>query len=366
MTAGAGCANAELSAPGTLAAGKTKRPTNCMNRRSTTISVRTPFALKPTVLANGWHECHPMSWSEGGQCLQIIERDARRAYRVSVTEARRSAKSVSLAVTVDGNELTDGMLDRACADLRVVLGLDRDLSDFYALCAKHPTLRILRKIGAGRGLRSASMTENILKSLCQTNVAWAQAVKMINRIGQLGPMVPNFANLTAWPTPREVFRAGRTYLTDVCRLGYRADTILKFCEDVCEGRFDPETLDRKAADPEVTSEQLLRELYSIRGIGPGTASWLLSFLGRHDRLTIDSSTVAHVARVHTNGKKPTFKQIERIYEPYGEWKNMAWWYEHWLTWSTAREIVRTAGLDGATKRRNAGAPKHRTRKTRTS
>ena len=319
--------------------------------------------MKPTVLANGWHECHPMSWSEGGRCLQIIERDGRRAYRVSVTEARRSAKSVSLAVAVDGNEVDDSALDRACGDLRLVLGLDRDLSGFYEVCASHPTLRVLPRIGAGRGLRSASMTENILKSLCQTNVAWAQAVKMINRIGQLGPMVPNFANLTAWPTPREVLRAGRTYLTDVCRLGYRADTILKFCDDVCEGRFDPESLDRKAADPRVTSEELLDELYSIRGVGPGTASWLLSFLGRHDRLTIDSSTVAHVARVHTNGKKPTFKQIEKIYERYGAFKNMAWWYEHWLTWSTARTIVREARLDGVGNRRKVEKPKRQNVKT---
>jgi 3-methyladenine DNA glycosylase/8-oxoguanine DNA glycosylase len=176
---------------------------------------------------------------------------------------------------------------------------------------------------------------------------------MINRIGQLGPALPNFANLTAWPTPAEILRAGPSYLTNVCRLGYRADSILKFCDDVAEGRFDPQSLDALAASPDVTSDELLRRLYSIRGIGPGTATWLLSFLGRHDRLTIDSSTLAHVARVHTNGRKPTFKQIEKIYAPYGKWKNMVWWYEHWLTWDTARAIVHEAGARPRPSKRGA-------------
>jgi len=71
---------------------------------------------------------------------------------------------------------------------------------------------------------------------------------------------------------------------------------------------------------------------------------MLSFLGRHDRLAIDSSTITHVARTHTKGKRPTAKQIERIYAPFGRWKNKVWWYEHWLTWETPRELLREAGI----------------------
>ena len=311
-----------------------------MPEKSTTLTVRTPFSLKATVLSHGWHECAPMSWSEGGRCFQIIERQRSSAYRVSVVEAGRARGSVALRVMVAGTGLDTPLLSQVCKRMRFVLSLDQDVSGFHAICKSHPILHVIPTIGAGRGLRSASMTENIIKALCATNVNWTQAVKMINRLGQLGPSVPHFANLCAWPTPREILRAGKSYLKEVCRLGYRVELVLSFCRDVSDGRFDPEGLIDLAASANVSSDEILARLRSIRGIGPSSAHYLLSFLGRHDRLAIDSSTVAHVARTHMKRKKPTVRQIEELYDAYGRWKNLVWWYEYWLTWETARSILR--------------------------
>ncbi len=315
-----------------------------MQRESIAFDIPAPFSLKATVLANGWHECAPMSWSEGGRCLQIIERNRRSVYRVSVVESRRTRWKVTLAGTVEGPSLDTALLARFVNRMRFVLRADEDYSEFHAMCEDHPTLHVLPGIGAGRTLRSASMTENIIKMICSTNVNWVQAVKMINRIAQLGPPLPHFAELTGWPTPREVLRAGETYLREACRLGYRVESILSFCRDVCEGRLDPETLIDAVAGENVATAELLVRLRTIRGVGPTSAHYLLSFLERHDRLAIDSSTVAHVARTHLEGRRPTRRQIERIYEPYGRWKNLVWWFEHWLTWDTAKTLLREAGL----------------------
>ncbi len=286
-----------------------------------------------------------MGWCEGGKCFQVVTRFGDLAGRVSVTESKRTQRTVQLNVIVEGLDLSAPRIADVCHEIGLVLGLGRDLSEFYSICAEHPTLHVLPLIGAGRGLRSASMTENIIKALCSTNVTWTQAVKMINRIGQLGPVFPNFVNLNAWPTPREILRAGESYLTEVCRVGYRAESILKFCQDVCDKRIDPDKLTQLAADPEVESDDILAQLRSIRGIGPSSAHYLLGFLGRHDRLSIDSATVAHVAQMHMNGKKPTIKQIEKIYARYGNWKNLVWWYEHWLGWGSAKSILREVGID---------------------
>lgn len=284
-----------------------------------------------------------MSWCEGGRCFQTIERDRTGVFRISVTEGSSSKRKVNLHVTIDGESVDDVLVTRVRKDLRLILGLDEDLSEFYAICADHPMLRVIPKIGAGRGLRSVSMAENIIKVLCSTNVNWTQAVKMINRLGQLGPIIPHFRSLNAWPTPREILRAGEPYLKEVCRVGYRAESILTFCRDVCDGRFDSEGLTDLAGDEAVASDEILAQLRAIHGIGPASAHYLLSFLGRHDRLAIDSSTIAHVARVHTKGKRPTVKQIEKIYARYGKWKNKVWWYEQWLTWGTARQILHESG-----------------------
>jgi 3-methyladenine DNA glycosylase/8-oxoguanine DNA glycosylase len=306
-----------------------------------------PFSLKATALSHGWHECSPMSWSEGGRCLQLIERVNGTVLRVSVAESKRSAKSTALCVLIEGDEIDATTPDEINRRLRIVLGLDRDVRTFHDLCRDHPTLHVIPKIGAGRGIRSASMSENIIKALCATNVTWSQAVKMINRIGQLGPPLRHFVNLNAWPTPREILKAGERYLLEVCRVGYRAESILQFCRDVHEGRFDPELLDQLAASPDVSDDELLAKLRSIRGIGPSSAHYLLSFLGRHGRVSVDSATIAHVARTHLNGKKPTVKQVEAIYERYGRWRHLVWWYEHWLTWGTARSILREEGINEA-------------------
>ncbi len=306
---------------------------------SATLSVPKPFSLKATALSHGWHECAPMGWSEGGRCFQVMDRIGHDVYRVSVLESRSAKRSVTLSLTIEGAEVTRAVVETMRERIELVLGCRQDLTGFFELCHDHPTLAVLPSIGAGRSLRSACMAENVVKALCGTNTTWTQAVKSINRIGQLGPALPELRNLNAWPTSREILRAGEKYLIEVARVGYRSSSILTFCTDVCEGRFDLEALDRMAVDDDVESDDILALLRSIHGIGPSSAHYLLSFLGRHDRLSIDTATVAHVARTHTKGRKPTARQIERIYARYGKWKNKVWWFEHWLDWSTARQML---------------------------
>lgn len=298
------------------------------------------FSLKSTALSHGWHECSPFLWSEGARCFQSVERVHDNVFRVSVLQEPSETNAGDLRVLIEGPPSDDGAGRIIGQRLRCILALDRDLDEFYRLCTVHPTLKPIPTIGGGRLIRSTSMTENIVKMICSTNVNWVQAVKMINRIAQLGPHFPHFRNLTAWPTPREILKAGEKYLDGVCRLGYRCDSILRFCREVDSGRLDPEALDTLAADPAVTSDDLLALLLRIRGVGPATAHGLLGFLGRHDRLAIDSATIAHVTHAHNKGRKPTLKKIERVYAPYGKWKNLVYWCENWLTWATAQGMIR--------------------------
>lgn len=325
------------------------------------IEVDVPFSLKATVLSHGWHECSPMSWCEGGRCFQIIERQGSSAFRVSVVEVAASARKMILALTADGEEVDEAMLESTIRRVRYMLGLDQDVAAFHAICTEHPVLHVIPLLGAGRLLRSASMDENIIKALCATNVNWTMAVKMINRIGQLGPPVRHFVHLNAWPTVKEIVRAGDTYLRDVCRLGYRVESVLAFCMDVAEDRRNPDGLIPLAQSSDVDSDSILAQLRDIKGIGPASAHFLLSSLGRYDCLSIDSATVAHVARTHMNGEKPTHKQIEKIYAPYGKWRDLVWWFEHWLTWGTAQRMLSDAGLSDPFKRREK-RPKKRPKK----
>ena len=73
-----------------------------MNTRTTGLEVAAPFSLKAVVLSHGWHECAPTSWSEGGQCFQLIEREGRSVPRVSVVQANSRKRSVLLRIPVSG------------------------------------------------------------------------------------------------------------------------------------------------------------------------------------------------------------------------------------------------------------------------
>lgn len=316
----------------------------------TKVRVSRPFSLKATAISHGWHECSPVSWSEAAGVLQIIERAGKDAFRISIREERsagsrkRGAKQVSLRI--DWERPGGLALDPEFVVRRVnrMLKLDHDMSDFHALCRAHRLLEPVPQLGAGRLLHSYSMQENVIKAICATNVNWTQAVKMINRLGQLGPHVPHFRSLNAWPTPREILRAGESYLLDVCRVGYRADSILSFCDDITAGKRDVEALCALALREDVGSDELLGELRGIKGIGPASAHFLLTCLGRYDRLSIDSATVYHVQHVHRGGKKPTTKQIENLYAPFGKWKNLVYWFENWMTWETARDMCDVEGI----------------------
>lgn len=325
--------------------------------RTETLTAPPGFSLKATALSHGWHECAPMSWCEGGACFQLIERIGDEPFRVCMTENGRASNRASLRVTIEGRNPDDGCVARLLPRVRDVLSLDRDLTEFYTLCERHPRLKLVPRIGGGRLIRSASMFENIVKFLCSTNVNWTQAVKMINRLSQLGPHLPHFRSQNAWPTPAEILRAGESYLKDICRVGYRAESILAFCKAVDRGHFDPEPLAAECASESVSTDDLVRRLKQIKGIGPASAHGLLSMLGRYDYVSIDSATIAHAAAVHFHGRKPSPREVEKVYEPYGKWKNLVYWCESWITWGTARELIRDAGLAPPKKSERPPKPK---------
>ena len=69
------------------------------------------------------------------------------------------------------------------------------------------------------------------------------------------------------------------------------------------------------------------------------AAFLVGLLGRYDRVPVDSWTIAQVAENYMKGRKPTVRQVERLYERHGQWRQLVWWFEQWLTWGTAQAML---------------------------
>src|SRR5919206_974358 len=89
-------------------------------------------------------------------------------------------------VEVRGPQLGARAASSLLAAVRRMLNLDEDLSGFYAVAAEDPELAWAAR-GAGRMLRTPTVFEAVVKTICTTNCAWSATVRMVTAlVAQLG------------------------------------------------------------------------------------------------------------------------------------------------------------------------------------
>lgn len=208
--------------------------------------------------------------------------------------------------------------ERLLAAVRYLLRLDEDMSRFYQLAAADPALAWTVS-GAGRMLRSLTVFEDVVKTICTTNCAWSATIRMVEAIvGHLGE--PGPAGQRAFPAPEAMAAAGPEFFRDVARAGYRGAYLVKLAASVADGSVDLQEL----ADPELPDAEVEKRLLALPGVGPyAVAHVMLISLGRYRRLILDSWTRPTYARLA--GRKASDKTIERRFRKYGRYAGLAFW-----------------------------------------
>lgn len=289
------------------------------------ITVAKPYLFKENIHGHGWIALAPCSWHDEPGVFRRVERlSTGKVVLLDVTGAE-TGDSVQLRLEVQAVQpITNAEKAEILQSVRFMLRLDEDFSAFYALAAAHPEL--WKSVGRGRGrlLRSPSLFEDVVKTICTTNTTWAQTKQMVSRIvNTLGDPLPSSPNLRAFPTATQVAEAGEGIFEKEIRLGYRNAYVLQLARDIAEGRRDLESL-KTAALP---SKELKKALKSIKGVGDYAANTLLMLLGNYEALAIDSATREFTTKKYFNGTLPTDKEIAAIYEPFGNWKYLAYWFD---------------------------------------
>jgi N-glycosylase/DNA lyase len=209
-----------------------------------------------------------------------------------------------------------------------MLRLDEDLSEFYAAAAQDPALA-WATAGAGRMLRSPTVFEDVVKTICTTNCAWSGTVRMVSAmVDQLGVPAQGAATRRAFPSPRALAEAGESFYRDVARAGYRGPYLRSLASDVAEGRLDLERL----ADPERSDDEVAAQLLAIAGIGPYAMAHVMMLLGRYRKLILDSWTRPTYRRL-SRRRRVTDKGIERAFRRYRQFAGLAFWLtltEDWV------------------------------------
>jgi N-glycosylase/DNA lyase len=252
-----------------------------------------PVDLARTLLSHGVADLPPNVIAEDGSRLD------------TVLPVDGSAWAVKL--TRKGVEVADGAPSEALvATVRHMLRLDEDLSAFYERAAGDGALAWAAD-GAGRLLRSPTVFEDVVKTICTTNCAWSATVRMDG-------------DGHAFPTPAAMAEAGDDFYTGVARAGYRGAYLRKLAADVAEGELDVEAL----ADPEVSDDEAAERLLALPGVGPYACAHVMMLLGRYGRLVLDSWTRPTYRRV-AGRPRVTDKGIERAFRRYREYAGLAFW-----------------------------------------
>ena len=213
---------------------------------------------------------------------------------------------------------------------RQMLRLDADLSPFYEAARDDPDLAWAGE-GAGRMLRSPTVFEDVVKTICTTNCAWSATVRMVTAlVAELGLEAPDARR--AFPTPQAMAEANDAFYKDVVRAGYRGPYLRSLARDVADGTLDLEALN----DPRLPDEEVAERLLALPGCGPYATAHMMMLLGRYSRLILDSWTRPKYARL--NGRKASDKTIERRFGRYRDYAGLAFWLYLTRDWVEERPI----------------------------
>jgi N-glycosylase/DNA lyase len=219
---------------------------------------------------------------------------------------------------VDGKGAT-----AAIPTLRTMLQLDEDLSGFYEVAAQDDELR-WAAAGAGRMLRSATLFEDVVKTICTTNCAWGGTVRMTTAIvSELGG--------GAFPSPETMAAADESFYRDVARAGYRGPYLRSLAASVAEGTTRLEELE----DRELPDDEVAARLLALPGVGPYAAAHVMTTaLGRYSRLILDSWTRPTYMRLAGAKRKLADRTIERRFKRYGPYAGLAFWLYLTRDWAS--------------------------------
>lgn len=286
-----------------------------------TLPARQPFNFYATVHSHGWMQLAPLEWDETSRTLRLPHRLD--SGKVVALEVRGSPDGIIAQYSTRLNAAETRQLQY---DLGWMFDLEKDLSPFYRAIALEPCLAHVIPEGKGRILRSATLWEDVVKTITTTNTLWNATKAMCRKLcAAYGEPTADIPEQHAFPTPQRIAAETPDSLAEITRMGYRAPFLHTLATRISSGELDLETLKTST----LPTPELKKTLRGIKGIGDYAAANLLMMLGRADYLPIDSWARTMVSKEWHNGEPVTDKQVAETFAHWGEWQGMAYWFWDW-------------------------------------
>ena len=297
-----------------------------------------PVSFERTVLSHGVASLPPMWPSEAGDLLEVtLALPSGRPRTVRIARAGLRHAAIEVVGRAPGSRTADAIVSAAAHVLR----LDEDLSALYALALKDPDLAWVCD-GAGRMIRSQTVFEDVVKTVCTTNCSWNLTERMVNalveHLGEPASGAPvTGARGRAFPTPEAMAEPDEAFYREVVKAGYRAPYFLALARSVAAGDVELEAWGRASAG-ELPDDELFALLIGLPGVGPYAAAHVMMMMGRYSRLILDSWTRPTYARL-TNRKTVKDTTIERRFRKYGPYAGLAFWLFLTRGWVEESRVV---------------------------
>lgn len=281
--------------------------------------------LRRVFLSHGIAALPPMRLDEKAWSFEItVPLPGFRARTLTVSQVRPGHGLVS----VGHDSMTPDLAAAIMAQVRHVLSLDVDLTALYAVAADDPDLSWVVQ-GAGRMVRSPTVFEDVVKTICTTNTSWGGTTRMVNalveHLGEEAPGAPSSGPYgRAFPTPDAMAAAPDNFYKKVAGAGYRGPYLKKLATDVARGTVELESL-ATSSRAQVADDEVARRLQALPGVGPYAAAHIMLMLGRYDRLILDSWTRPTYARLLGRKRPVSDRTIVRRFARYGPYAGLAFW-----------------------------------------
>lgn len=290
------------------------------------IDIPADFSFRSTVYSHGWSELAPFSLdAENWRLNYVFQGGKNEAFPAVIFEEKNKIR-IDLAAS-GFNE------DQIRRSVRHLLRLDDDLGGLYRSVAGHERLKWVTEKRAGRLLRSPTVFEDLVKTICTTNCSWALTKIMVNnlvdKLGRSGSEPGAIATgLRAFPTAEALASQDEAFYRAEIKAGYRAPFFVELAEAVASGKLDPE----KWLHSDLPTPELKKEMKKVKGVGDYAAENLLKLVGRYDGLALDSWLRSQFYKNHNAEKKCDDKKIEKYYKKFGEWRGLVIWCDMTEKW----------------------------------
>lgn len=283
-----------------------------------TVTGHPTFAFWPTVWSHGWCELAPFSVDPLRQTLErILELP-----EGNVVKLVMQGKASDVEVLVLGpSGCSPEQLALIEATVRQILSMDTDVSALHEMVRNDRDLAWIATSKAGRLLRSPTVFEDLVKTICTTNTTWKQTRTMVQRLcASLGAQYGE--GECGFPTPHRLAQASPEVLR-AAGLGYRGPYLLELATGVSTGLLEVEGW----IQADAPSPELAKTIARVRGVGSYASANMLRLLGRTDHTYVETWMLRTFSAQRNAGLPVTGSDVVDYYARFGPWQGVVLWLD---------------------------------------